>query len=267
MFHKLDSVGWTGDRRTHVFVVDADGAGEARQLTQGDYEHTHPTWSPDGAQLVFDGFRDERWDTELISRLYVLDVDGDGEPRRFSPDRYRLGVLVGIASILMMFTALASALIVRSGMHTSVDWRGGQIPSFVYLSTGLIVLSSLTFMRAKASLRHEEEAGYRLWLTVTLLLGLGFLASQVLAWKQLVAAGLYLASNPHSSFFYVLTGLHGIHLLGGILALGYLYWYVRRASGPEADLKRRTLTDVVGIYWHFMDVLWVFLFLLLYFWR
>jgi len=192
---------------------------------------------------------------------------GGDEPRRFKADRYRVGVLVGIASILMMFTALASALIVRSGLHTSVDWRGGQMPTFVYVSTGLIVLSSLTFMRAKASLRHSEEAGYRLWLTVTLLLGLGFLAAQVLAWRQLVAAGVYLASNPHSSFFYVLTGLHGIHLLGGIVALGYLHWYVRRARGPEADLKRRALTDVVGIYWHFMDVLWVFLFLLLFFWR
>jgi cytochrome c oxidase subunit 3 len=192
---------------------------------------------------------------------------GGEEPRRFAADRYRLGVLVGIASILMMFTALASALIVRSGMHSSVDWRGGQMPTFVYVSTALIVISSLTFMRAKASLGHAEEAGYRLWLTVTLLLGLGFLAAQVLAWRQLVAAGVYLASNPHSSFFYVLTGLHGIHLMGGILGLAYLHWYVRGRRGPEFELKRRALTDVVGIYWHFMDVLWVFLFLLLFFWR
>jgi len=192
---------------------------------------------------------------------------GGDEPQRFKADRYRIGVLVGIASILMMFTALASALIVRSGLHTSVDWRGGQMPTFVYVSTGLIVLSSLTFMRAKSSLKHSEEAGYRLWLTVTLLLGLGFLAAQVLAWRQLVSAGVYLASNPHSAFFYVLTGLHAIHLAGGILALAYLHWFVRRARGPEADLKRRALTDVVGIYWHFMDVLWVFLFLLLFFWR
>jgi cytochrome c oxidase subunit 3 len=192
---------------------------------------------------------------------------GDDRRRGFSPDSYRIGVLVGIASILMMFTALASALIVRSGLHTSVDWRGGQMPTFVYVSTALIVLSSLTFMRAKASLKHSEEAGYRLWLSVTLLLGLGFLAAQVLAWRQLVAAGVYLATNPHSSFFYVLTGLHAIHLIGGILALAYLHWYARRAGGPEYELKRRGLTDVVGIYWHFMDVLWVFLFLLLFFWR
>jgi cytochrome c oxidase subunit 3 len=194
---------------------------------------------------------------------------GGDEPRRFSPDRYRLGVLVGIASILMMFTALASAYVVRSGMQTSVDWTGGRMPSFVYMSTALIVVSSLTFARAKSALKHAEEAAYRLWLTVTLLLGLGFLAAQLLAWRQLVAAGVYLASNPHSSFFYVLTGLHGIHLAGGILALAFLVAYARRAAegGAEAVAKRRALTEVVGIYWHFMDALWVFLFLLLFFWR
>lgn len=196
---------------------------------------------------------------------------GNDEPRRFSPDRYRIGVLVGLASILMMFTALASAYVVRSGMPTSTDWRGGDMPSFVYVSTALIVLSSLTFTRAKAALRHKEAAGYRLWLGVTLLLGLGFLASQLLAWRELVGRGMYLATNPHSSFFYVLTGLHALHLFGGILALALLYAYARRAGGAddgvEVDLKRRTLTDVVGIYWHFMDGLWVFLFLLLLLWR
>ena len=192
---------------------------------------------------------------------------GGREPQPFKADRYRVGVLVAIASIMMMFTALASALIVRSGMQTTVDWRGGQMPTFVYVSTALILLSSLSFARAKASLKHSEEAGYRLWLAVTLLLGLGFLAAQVGAWRQLVASGVYLASNPHSAFFYVLTGLHAVHLVGGVLALAYLNWFARGARGPEAETKRRALTDVVGIYWHFMDALWVFLFLLLFFWR
>ena len=86
LFHKLDSVGWTGDRRTQIFVVGVDGESEARQLTHGDFEQGHPSWSPDGKQIVFEGFRDEQWDTELISRLYVLDADGDGEPKVFSPD-------------------------------------------------------------------------------------------------------------------------------------------------------------------------------------
>ncbi len=192
---------------------------------------------------------------------------GSEEPRRNSHERYRIGVLVGIASILMMFTALASAYIVRSGMTTSVDWRGGQMPSFIYVSTALIIISSFTFWRAKSALKHGEGAGYRLWLLVTLLLGLGFLAAQVLAWRQLVAAGVYLASNPHSAFFYVLTGLHAVHLLGGILALAALYFYGSRAAGAEGAAKRRALTDVLGIYWHFMDALRVFLLLLLLFRR
>jgi cytochrome c oxidase subunit 3 len=192
---------------------------------------------------------------------------GDGHRRDWSPERYRIGVYVGLASILMMFTALASALIVRAGLPSSLDWRGGQMPSLVYLSTALIIASSFTFTRAKSALKKNVEGAYQLWLGLTLLLGLGFLASQFLAWRQLVAQGLYLASNPHSSFFYVLTGLHAVHILGGIIGLGYLFAIARRGAGDDADAKRRTLTDVVGIYWHFMDLLWVFLFLLLFLWR
>jgi dipeptidyl aminopeptidase/acylaminoacyl peptidase len=81
---KLDSVGWTGDRRTHVFVVDLDG-GEPRQITEGDNENGAPTWSPDGRQLVFPATRGERWDTELIDRLYSVDADG-GEPKQLTGD-------------------------------------------------------------------------------------------------------------------------------------------------------------------------------------
>jgi dipeptidyl aminopeptidase/acylaminoacyl peptidase len=81
VFHKLDSVGWTGDRRTHIFVVDVDGGGEPKQLTQGDFEHGAPAWTADGKQLVFNGLRDENWDTTLINKLYVVEADGSGEPR------------------------------------------------------------------------------------------------------------------------------------------------------------------------------------------
>ena len=192
---------------------------------------------------------------------------GDKRRRDWSPERYRIGVYVGLASILMMFTALASALIVRAGLPSSFDWRGGQMPSLAYVSTALIILSSFTFARAKSALGKSAEGAYNLWLGLTLLLGLGFLASQFLAWRQLVAQGLYLATNPHSAFFYVLTGLHAVHILGGLIGLGYLFIFARRGEETDADAKRRTLTDVVGIYWHFMDMLWIFLFLLLFLWR
>jgi dipeptidyl aminopeptidase/acylaminoacyl peptidase len=85
VFHKLDSVGWTGDRRTHIFVVDADGSGEPQQITSGDFEHGAPAWTADGTQLVFHGLRDERWDTTLINRVYVVDAGG-GEPKAITGD-------------------------------------------------------------------------------------------------------------------------------------------------------------------------------------
>jgi dipeptidyl aminopeptidase/acylaminoacyl peptidase len=84
LIQKLDSVGWTGDRRTHVFVVDLDGA-EPRQITDGDNENGAPTWSPDGRQIVFAATRGERWDTELINRLYSVDAEG-GEPKQLTGD-------------------------------------------------------------------------------------------------------------------------------------------------------------------------------------
>src|SRR6185312_10941379 len=87
VFHKLDSVGWTGDRRKHVFVVDVDGdSPEPKQLTHGDFEHDGPVWSPDGKTIAFGGLRDERWDVELINRIYVVDADGSGEPRTLTRD-------------------------------------------------------------------------------------------------------------------------------------------------------------------------------------
>ncbi len=197
--------------------------------------------------------------------------DAGGRADGWSPTRYRIGVSVIIASVLMMFTALASAYIVRAGLPGSTDWRTLDVPSFIWASTALILVSSVTISVAQHRQRRGDAGSYRLWLLVTLLLGLGFLVSQLLAWRQLVTAGVYLASNPHSSFLYLFTGLHGLHLLGGILALSYLVFRAWRIAAEGASTreaaKQRTLTDVVSIYWHFMDVLWVFLFLLLFLWR
>jgi len=193
---------------------------------------------------------------------------GGEEGEKWSPERYRIGVYVGLASILMMFTALASAYIVRAGLPTSTDWRPTAMPSVVVVSTVLILLSSVTMTLAQRSLGRGEGRPYRRWLALTLMLGLAFLGSQLLAWRQLVAQGVYLATNPHSSFFYVLTGLHGLHLLGGILGLSYLLARAAGvAGGGEAGARRRAVSHVVGVYWHFMDALWVFLFILLFFWR
>ena len=191
---------------------------------------------------------------------------GDAEPLRFYADRYRLGMWVALAGVVMLFTALTSAYIVRS--VSSNDWRPIAMPRLLWLSTAVIITSSVTFEGARRSLKRQRDALYGRWLMVTAILGVVFLGSQLLAWRQLVRQGIYLATNPHSSFFYLMTAAHGVHLLGGILALSYLLVRTRRRGDDVAAESRRIgAAEAVSIYWHFMDGLWVYLFLLLFFWK
>jgi len=200
---------------------------------------------------------------------------GNGSPKRnggefFSgqstASRYRVGTWVLIASISMFFTALSSAYIVRAASAT--DWRPIAMPRILWLSTALIVLSSVTIETSRRKLKRLLDADYIKWLLITGLLGVGFLSSQLLAWQQLRRQGVFLSSNPHSSFFYLLTATHGLHLLGGLLALLYLLFRARQKPVAElAEAKRQGRAAAVGIYWHFMDGLWIYLFLLLFLWR
>ena len=172
---------------------------------------------------------------------------------------------VGLASIAMMFTSLSSAYIVRSG--TAQDWVPLSIPRVMLVSTALIVFSSFTLELARRKLKHSVTI-YSKYLLVTALLGLAFLGSQLFAWRQLARQGIYLSSHPHSSFFYLLTGAHAVHLAGGLLALTFLWLRSRRQlNEPALVAKRQATADAVSIYWHFMDALWIYLFLLLFLWR
>jgi cytochrome c oxidase subunit 3 len=187
--------------------------------------------------------------------------------RNTSPDKYRTGMLVGLAGVTMMFTALTSAYVVRAGTYN--DWRPVAMPRLLWVSTGIILLSSLSFEVARRTLKAGRTGLFKRWLLVTVILGLGFLATQLMAWRELAAAGAYLASSPHSAFFYVLTGAHGLHLLGGILALDYLLLRSWRNGGGEAGgaRKRLAVVNAAALYWHFMFGVWVYLFLLLFLWR
>jgi len=169
---------------------------------------------------------------------------------------------VVLGSVVMLFVALSSAYIVLSGGE---GWFPIRMPRMFFLSTGVILMSSITMSVARRSLKQGSEGSYRRFLWLTLLLGLGFLAAQLFGWRQLVAEGVYFSGRPHSSFFYLFTGMHGIHLLGGILGLIYLAGRSRRWS--EQEEKKQTLTDAVALYWHFMDGVWIWLFLLLLLWR
>lgn len=180
--------------------------------------------------------------------------------------RYRIGAWVIIAGIVMLFTALTSAYIVRSASGN--DWRPIAMPKVLWLSTLVILVSSVTMEISRRSLKRQSDRDYGRWLVITVTLGVGFLASQLIAWRQLVRQGVYLASNPYNSFFYLFTAAHGLHLLGGIMALTYLLLRTRQKRDTvDGELRRVGAAEAATIYWHFMDGLWVALFLLLFFWK
>jgi cytochrome c oxidase subunit 3 len=187
----------------------------------------------------------------------------DGNKRRRSggspsPNRYYTGIALGIVSILMFFMALASAFLVRRG--TSSDWIPVHLPAVLWLNTLALIASSFTLERARRSLSGLNVSGFRKLWTVTTGLGALFLIGQLVAWRQLVAQGVFMASNPASSFFYIFTAAHGLHLLGGVGAL--LYVLVRKFDNTRIALP--TAAEIASYYWHFMDGLWVFLLALLY---
>ena len=183
-------------------------------------------------------------------------------PKKLPLSAYRIAMLAGLAAILMMFAGLASAFIVR-GM--GFVWPKLSLPKTLWLSTALLLASSFVLQKARRAVRADDNAGYQKLLKITAALGSAFVLAQFAAWYALVRQGVYLQGNPHSSFFYMLTGLHAVHVLGGIIALSWLVFSARR--GMPADeyqqQKRVVLADTVGLYWHFMDGLWVFLFALL----
>lgn len=189
--------------------------------------------------------------------------DGGGDdgkrPRGWkpSPKRYTTGMALGIVSILMFFMALASAFLVRRGAG---DWVPVRIPLLIWINTGVLLASSATLETARRRLSQGRLAAYRSFWLVTTGLGAAFLIGQVTAWRLLVAQGVYLASNPASSFFYIFTGAHALHLSGGVAAL----LYVAKRNFDQAQVSRTVAAEVTSYYWHFMDALWLFLLALLY---
>lgn len=171
--------------------------------------------------------------------------------------RYYTGIAVGIVAVLMFFMALASAFLLRK---TGPDWVPVRIPSLLWLNTLILLGSSGTIERAKKRLAGTDLAGFKKWWFFTTLLGFLFLIGQLAAWRILVRQGLYLATNPASSFFYIFTGAHALHLLGGIAALVF----VAQRNFGFAETTRMVAADVTSYYWHFMDALWLFLLGLLY---
>lgn len=183
-----------------------------------------------------------------------------GSARRYDP--YQTGVWILLIPIVMFFVGLTSSLVVRKG--ASDDWVSIAIPRILGLNTLILLVSSASMEMARRFMNTGISDRMKTWLWVTTGLGTVFLSGQVVAWKQLARQGAFLSSNPSSSFFYVLTASHGMHLLGGMTALIYLSI---RALRNEFGIRRQSALKATAVYWHFMDVLWIYLLLLLIFGR
>ncbi len=197
--------------------------------------------------------------------------------------RARLGLICAIVTVGMVFVSLTSALIVRRGLPTFDDatrtyfrdWGGVQLPwELLAINTAILLFSSLTMEWARRGIARRaalapvqlipgvslgEERNFP-WLGVTVVLGLGFLVGQWMAWGELKARGFLVNTNPDSSFIYLLTGAHAIHLAGGIIAL---LWAGISSLQHKAIEGRRIVVDIAAWYWHFMAVLWIYVFALL----
>jgi cytochrome c oxidase subunit 3 len=191
--------------------------------------------------------------------------------------RVRLGVFVALTAVVMIFVSYSSAYVVRQGLPTLDpgtgtlvrDWLPLQLPNFLLVNTLVLLVSTLTMELARRQAVRLgvaaeiasgptgcTEADRMPWLALTAILGLSFLAGQGLVWRELAARGFYVATSPSSSFFYLLTGMHGIHLFGGIVALlaASAAFLLHKSTASTA-----VLVDATAWYWHFMTVLWVYI--------
>lgn len=174
------------------------------------------------------------------------------DPKKAPPGLYRIGLLSTCGSIFAFFTALIIAYVWRS--HAAPFWDPIMLPPTLWLSTAIILASSVLFELGRRRFGRGDYRGASHFFLATGFLGAAFLASQLTAWRQLVHAGAYLSQNPHSSFFYLFTGLHALHLVGGLVVL--LVLLLRKSP-------RRELVDMATYYWHFLGVLWLVLFAVL----
>jgi len=201
--------------------------------------------------------------------------------------RARLGIAVALPTFIMVFIAMTSALVVRRGLPTFDDrtatyvrdWLQVTLPlPLLLINTLILLLSTVTMELARRQITRQAalapvrtipgvslgEERHFPWMGATVVLGLGFLVGQWLAWNELSDSGFRISTSPSSSFFYLLTGMHALHLVGGVVALLY--------AGATSLLQRpvearRIVVDVTAWYWHFVALLWLYIFALLWFVR
>jgi cytochrome c oxidase subunit 3 len=182
-------------------------------------------------------------------------------------NKFRIAMWFFLLVVLMTFGILIGAY-VFSYNNAMPEWKPFEIIPQVWISTALIVASSITYKISQKALNSDKQKTAKTWLLATTVLGAAFISSQILAWLALVKRGVYVQSNPYAGFFYIMTAVHAVHVLGGIVILGYIVLRTWHETSSDDELeKRKTIAKTVGCYWHCMDALWLVLFLLLGFYK
>jgi cytochrome c oxidase subunit 3 len=169
-----------------------------------------------------------------------------------------IGMAAAVAAVAMLFLAFTTAYLAR---RQEPGWGAVAMPRVLWFTTAILLASSGTLEWARRRIAAGDITGLQRGLTSTAWLGGAFLVGQLAAWRSLAAQGVYISSNPHSGFFYLLTGVHGAHLLGGLVALGIILW---KAHTGRYGVASRAGIGVFAIYWHFLDLVWLYLFALLF---
>ncbi len=175
-------------------------------------------------------------------------------------------VLVILAIVTMTFGAIIGVFLYRSAAPKF--WGHLQVPAILWITTGLLVISSITFEAARQQLSRGNQEGFHFLISWTLTLGLAFVVGQVLGWFQFLHTGVVLAKNPHSWFIFLFSGVHGIHVVAGMIGVVYLYLRTREAaSGPKFQMQTRVMAKAVSLCWHYLGFLWIVMFTLLVSWK
>ncbi len=171
--------------------------------------------------------------------------------KKMHPHKFTLWVAIG--SILMMFAGLTSAFIVKSNQ---VNWKPVALPKMFWVSTVVILLSSLTIQLALRSFKQREMNKYRLLIGITFLLGLAFLLFQWMGFNELWALDITFKGAGAGQFLYVIFGLHALHVIGGVIVLSVMFV---KAFAGKIKLYSSVPVEVAATYWHFVDLLWIYL--------
>jgi cytochrome c oxidase subunit 3 len=190
----------------------------------------------------------------LTDQEAALDLQDE---RTFSLPTPMLGLRVFLIVVMVFFTLMISAFTER---RLFSDWHSTPVPWLLWVNTGILVLSSIAMHRAWTNARRDRMDGLKLWLSVGGILTLAFLLGQLLAWRELMTLGHFASTDPANAFFYMLTAVHGVHLVGGLVAWSRTTAKIRR--GTKQDEVRLSV-ELCTVYWHFLLLIWMILFALL----